>query len=586
LAWIDPPESTIDAPPLTAPPQLVVAVPLLDSPGGSTSVNPTPDISDGFGLLIDIASVDTAPATTEPGVNDFLITGPTTAWVAVPDPERLAVCGLPAALLRTVRTPVRDPAAVGVNDTLIVQAPPATIDAPQPFETEKSPDAEISETASTPAPVFVSVTTCAADVEPTSLAPKVREDGDNETAAERAMPVPESETLCGLPEALLSTFSAPVLDPANAGLNVTLIEQVPPATSEAPQPFDCAKSPVAEMPAIASVPAPVLVSVTTCADDVVPTSRDANVRVEGESDTPGASPTPVPERLTACGLPDALLVTVIAPVLVPPALGLNVTLIEQERPAATDVPQSFDCAKSPEAAMPEMASDALPVLVSVKTCAAEVVPTSREAKFSAEGESPTPGAMATPVPASETLCGLPGASEATASVPERVPAAVGRKNTEILQLELAAIEEHSPERTKSPVVVMLVTVAAPAPELVMVTVCVAETVPTFTEPNESDAGETAMTGAVCWMMKRPSSRSEASTSPLPFAPSTCTVPVRSEEPEVGRVNWTTKVHEDCGGCTPTQVVELMEKLGSEPTASTMLSREEEEFPVLVTVTVR
>jgi hypothetical protein len=44
---------------------------------------------------------------------------------------------------------------------------------------------------------------------------------------------------------------------------------------------------------------------------------------------------PVPVKLAACGLPAALSVIVIAPVRVPGAVGVNVTLIVQFDPAAS-----------------------------------------------------------------------------------------------------------------------------------------------------------------------------------------------------------------------------------------------------------
>ena len=47
----------------------------------------------------------------------------------------------------------------------------------------------------------------------------------------------------------------------------------------------------------------------------------------------------MPVRLTVCGLPVALSVTVIVPGCVPVAVGVNVTLIVQLAPAATEVPQ-------------------------------------------------------------------------------------------------------------------------------------------------------------------------------------------------------------------------------------------------------
>ena len=50
---------------------------------------------------------------------------------------------------------------------------------------------------------------------------------------------------------------------------------------------------------------------------------------------------PLPERLMTCGLPLALSVMVTAPVRVPVAVGVKVTLIVQLFPVATPVPQLF-----------------------------------------------------------------------------------------------------------------------------------------------------------------------------------------------------------------------------------------------------
>ena len=48
-----------------------------------------------------------------------------------PTPDRLTVCGLPAALLRMVRLPVSVPAAVGVKVTLMAHAAPGATLGPQ-----------------------------------------------------------------------------------------------------------------------------------------------------------------------------------------------------------------------------------------------------------------------------------------------------------------------------------------------------------------------------------------------------------------------------------------------------------------------
>jgi len=79
---------------------------------------------------------------------------------------------------------------------------------------------------------------------------------------------------------------------------------------------------------------------------------------------------PVPVRLRVCGLAPALSVMLIMPVRVPVAVGLNVTLIVQLAPAASDPPQLLLSAKSPLAVIPVIVNAAFPVLLSVAVCAA------------------------------------------------------------------------------------------------------------------------------------------------------------------------------------------------------------------------
>lgn len=56
-----------------------------------------------------------------------------TVGAAWPEPARLAVCGLPAALSTIDNVPERVLAAVGANTTLTAQCAPAANVAPQPF---------------------------------------------------------------------------------------------------------------------------------------------------------------------------------------------------------------------------------------------------------------------------------------------------------------------------------------------------------------------------------------------------------------------------------------------------------------------
>ena len=83
----------------------------------------------------------------------------------------------------------------------------------------------------------------------------------------------------------------------------------------------------------------------------------------------------MPVRLMVCGDPAALSAMLTAPVRVPVAVGVNVTLMVQEAPAATELPQVSVSAKSPLAEMLVTLNVPLPVLLSVTDWAELVVPT-------------------------------------------------------------------------------------------------------------------------------------------------------------------------------------------------------------------
>lgn len=80
---------------------------------------------------------------------------------------------------------------------------------------------------------------------------------------------------------------------------------------------------------------PPFVSVEVCADAVVPTGWPLNVIDDGLSVTAGAVAAPVPVSGTLCGLSPALSATEIVAVRVPTPVGVNVTEIEHEEPAAS-----------------------------------------------------------------------------------------------------------------------------------------------------------------------------------------------------------------------------------------------------------
>jgi hypothetical protein len=94
------------------------------------------------------------------------LVGDRLATLEIPVPLRLAVCGLPAALSVTLTVPLRDPVAVGVKVTWIVQLPPAGRLLPQVLVWAKSPLAAMPLIASVVALLLVSVNVCAALVVP------------------------------------------------------------------------------------------------------------------------------------------------------------------------------------------------------------------------------------------------------------------------------------------------------------------------------------------------------------------------------------------------------------------------------------
>src|SRR2546425_7151624 len=118
----------------------------------------------------------------------------------------------------------------------------------------------------------------------------------------------------------------------------------------------------------------------------------------------------------------------------PVAAGVNVTVKAQLADAATGPPARGHgatpepaIAKSPgfepARAMLVMLRVAVPLLVRVTVCAGLVVLRRWSPKARLVGAKVTAGTM--PVPASDTDCGLPGASSVMVTVAVRAPAAVG-----------------------------------------------------------------------------------------------------------------------------------------------------------------
>jgi hypothetical protein len=155
--------------------------------------------------------------------------------------------------------------------------------------------------------------------------------------------------------------------PAAVGVNVTATVQVAAAATgfeveQVVPEVAMAKGLVTEIAVKVRLALPVLVSVMVCDGLAVPTGSGGKV---GDTDKLTVGPVPVPLKLTVCGLPLALSVRAISPVLVWIAVGVKVTETVQLAEAARELPQLLDWAKSPEAVMLEMVRVALPVLINV-----------------------------------------------------------------------------------------------------------------------------------------------------------------------------------------------------------------------------
>ena len=189
--------------------------------------------------------------------------------------------------------------------------------------------------------------------------------------------------------------------PADVGVKVTLIAQLPGAAILAPQLFVVPKLAEATIPDMINGALPVFARVTVWAALVVPTAWEVvNVTVAGERVAIGAVlPTPFSEM--TCGLFPALSTKVTEPDALPAVVGVKVTVIEQIPPAGRDAPQVLVCAKGAVGVMEVRVKGAVPLLVSVTVCAALVELTIWVPKLRVPAESDTAGAP-TPVPDSGT----------------------------------------------------------------------------------------------------------------------------------------------------------------------------------------
>jgi hypothetical protein len=187
----------------------------------------------------------------------------------VPVPLSATVCGLPKALSLKVKVAERAPATWGRNVTLTVQVDPAVSVVPQVFEGMAKSAALVPVIAMllmlrVEVPVFLNVTVCAEDVVRVTVTGKVIE--VTERDAMGPVPLPVSETDCGLPEALSVNRRLPLRVPVAVGLKVTFTVQLALIASGEVQLLVCAKSPgfvpAIVMPVRDSAAVPVFFKVT------------------------------------------------------------------------------------------------------------------------------------------------------------------------------------------------------------------------------------------------------------------------------------------------------------------------------------
>lgn len=238
-----------------------------------------------------------------------------------------------AALSLTDSDPVVVPVAVGLKTTLIVHFAFSAKLLPQVVvETAKAPVVEMLMLFKLTFCSFIKVNTLAALVVPTFVLANVADVGVSFACT---MPMPVSDTACGLPVALSVKESVPVFAPSAVGLKVTLTLQVLVIASVAPQVLaEIAKPELATMLVMSRVAVPVFFRITDLAVLVVgtatsPKARDVGVRV---TVVPVVLPT---VTLTAVeGMPLATTTRLLAPVST--LLG-TVKFTETELPTATEL---------------------------------------------------------------------------------------------------------------------------------------------------------------------------------------------------------------------------------------------------------
>jgi len=154
----------------------------------------------------------------------------------------------------TVIEPVREPVAVGVNVTLIVQDELAARLVPQVLVWEKSPLTAMLEIVRVAVPGLLRVTLCGLLRVPKACEANTKDVGERLAAG--AVPVPERLAVWVAGLALSVTVIEPVRKPVAVGVKVTLIVHDELAARLEPQVLVWEKSPLTAMLEIVSAALP------------------------------------------------------------------------------------------------------------------------------------------------------------------------------------------------------------------------------------------------------------------------------------------------------------------------------------------
>ncbi len=355
-----------------------------------------------------------APTLASPNASDVTAGAhESTGDAATPVPESDTVCGEPTALDATDTLPAAAPAAVGVNVDEMTQLAPVFRLAPQLCDTPNGAVAEMLLMIKAAEPLLVSVAVRAVDGTATVWLLKASAAGARLTAgASAGAPVPDRLSTAEPLLASEPTVSVAVRAPDAPGANAKPMVHAAPRASVpvAVQLPERRKSPAAVPVRLSalkvSTAAPLLLTVTLCTALELPRPCDVKTSVDAFNEIAGCGEAvPVPLSATAVGEPAALWVMARLPVRAPTAVGANAILTVHDELAATLPPtaqvepvaiwNSPACA--PPSVDPLIAIVALPVLLIVIVCAAEVTLTVW-LKLSVDGETPITGFSATPIP--------------------------------------------------------------------------------------------------------------------------------------------------------------------------------------------